>query len=155
MVQVADPERMQATLIQLMSVRVAGGESVVFQFETELNGILLKCSGHAVARLDGTVYSVSDEYAALACGSPQPGTSITAHQGLGIDLNGNEVGVVFGEIYSADVVAIRAFFDGGESVATISGGGYYAAVPVGAANVRAHAYDGSGMLLHEQALAQE
>ncbi len=147
----SDREMVAATLYQLMSIPVAGGESVVFHFEDTLGATKVACSGHALLRLgeDGTTYEVVGIATTLT--QIDIDTPITVNPSKGVDQAGQEVVVVYGEVYDEAVVAIRVFYTGGQINAVISGGGYQAMLPVDASGVNVVAYDVGGSVLYESA----
>jgi hypothetical protein len=147
----SDGEMVAATLYQLMSIPVADGESVVFHFEDALGATNIACSGHALLRLgeDGTTYEVAG--IAAACGQIDVDTPITVYPSKGVDQAGQEVVVIYGEVYDEAVVAIRVFYTGGQANAVISSGGYQAMLPVDASGVNVVAYDVGGSVLYESA----
>jgi hypothetical protein len=141
-----------ATLYQLMSIPVPGGESLVFHYEDEMGAAQLGCSGHALSLLteDGSAYELGG--IAVNCGLSAVADPLTFYLSHGIDSNGQESTVVYGEIYDAGVVAIRVPYQGGEVNATIIGGGFQALLPPDAAGIVVRAYDSDGNLLFEGAL---
>lgn len=147
-----DADRVASTLYLLMSVPVPGGESAVFHFEDTLSGVEVGCSGHALLQAagDGSTYDVAGISA--ACHQLAVGKPVTAYPSQAIDEQGEAVFVVYGEVYDESVVAIRVFYEGGEGVAVISGGGYQAMLPFDAAGIVVRAYDAGGELLHEESL---
>ena len=144
------PDRVTATLFPLLTLPVAGGESVVFHFEDAYGEAVVGCSGHASVALtaDGTreVTSIS-----AGCGPTAVETPITVYPSRGVSASGEEVAVVYGEVYSADVVAIRVAYEGGEAVATIGGGAWIAELPLTATGALARAYDAAASVLYEAA----
>jgi hypothetical protein len=137
-----------ATLYQLMSIPVPGGESLVFHFEDELGAAQIGCSGHALALLaDGGTYELGG--IAVNCGLSAVDDPVTFFLSQGIDLDGHDSTVVYGEIYDSQVVAIRVPYQGGEVNATIIGGGFQALLPPDAAGIVVRAYDSAGDLLFE------
>ncbi len=144
----ADKDVVAGTLYQLMSVPVVGGESVVFHYEDAFGAVNVGCTGHALVLLaDGGLYEVQG--ISVSCGSTVASAPITIFTSEGISANGEAVTIVYGEIYDARVVAIRLFWDGGETNALISGGGYHAEVPLFTTAITARAYDADGELVHE------
>jgi hypothetical protein len=138
-----------ATLYQLMSIPVPGGESLVFHFEDEKGAAQLGCSGHALSLLteDGSAYELGG--LAVNCGLSAVDDPLTFFLSQGIDPDGGESTVVYGEIYDAGVVAIRVPYQGGEVNATIIGGGFQAFLPPDASGIVVRAYDSAGSLVFE------
>jgi cell division septation protein DedD len=151
----SDAKVVAATLYQLMSIPVPGGESVVFHFEDALGAVNIGCTGHALLQLaeDGAAYEVAGISA--SCGQVEVVEPVTVFDSLGIDENGDGAQVIFGEIYDEAVVAIRVFYAGGQTNAVISGGGYQALLPLDAAEIKVIAYDADGNTLLEGAPGQE
>ncbi|HEC21884.1 MAG TPA: hypothetical protein ENI95_03085 [Chloroflexi bacterium] len=145
----SDPEVVSATLYQLMSVPVPGGESVVFHFEDALGAARVGCSGHAVVSQpeEGTAYTVQG--ISVFCGPTSIAEPITAYPSQGTDPEGQPATVIYGEIYDEAVVAVRVFYDGGEVNALIIGGGYQAMLPPDATGVVVRAYDAEANVLFE------
>jgi hypothetical protein len=144
----SDGELAGATLYQLMSIPVPGGESLVFHFEDELGAARMGCSGHALALLaDEGRYELGG--ITVNCGLSVVDDPLTFYVSQGIDPEGQESTVVYGEIYDAGVVAIRVPYLGGEVNATIIGGGFQAFLPLGAEGIAVRAYDSAGDLLFE------
>lgn len=140
---VADPERVSATLFQLQSVPAGNGESYLFSFEDSNGQFTVACTMHTV--LVPTEVSYETTTAPFVRCVPQTfADPISMFSSFSIDEAGGPADVVFGQIYSPDVVAIRVFFDGGDSVAVIGGGGYQANIPTGASGITVTAYDAQG-----------
>lgn len=138
------------TLFQLMGVPLATGESVIFHYEDLVGETAVGCSGHAVITLtaDGETYGLN--VLTIFCGPTMVETPITIYPSDGVDASGQPVLVIYGEVYSEDVFAIRLFYSGdGTTNAVVSGGGYYAALPLDATEVTVKVYDKEGSLLYE------
>lgn len=138
-----NPELVNATLFQLQSVPAQNGESYIFSFEDSNGSVTVACTLHTVLVPTETSYeTLTSPF--VRCVQQNFGDPISVFSSFSIDEAGEAVDVVFGQVYSVDVVAIRVFYDGGDSVAMISGGGYQANVPSGAANITVTAYDADG-----------
>ncbi len=140
---VADPERVSATLLQLQSVPAGNGESFLFSFEDSNGQLTVRCTMHTVLVPAEATYEITTA-PFVRCVPQTFADPISMFSSFSIDEIGAATDVVFGQIYSPDVVAIRVFFDGGDTVAVIGGGGYQANIPSGASNITVTAYDAAG-----------
>ncbi len=147
---VANPDLINATLFQLMSIPAANGESMVFHFENQVGETNIGCTGYALAKLqDDGSYALADETVSISC---RPVTSIepiTHFAWTSIDETGQPVLVIFGEVYSADVVAIRISAGDTQVNSLISGGGHFATLPIDSTGVVAQAYNAAGEQIYE------
>ena len=145
--RVQDTQLGMASLFRLLSQPFEGGEIIVFQFQDSVGEETAYCTGLAVVLLTGEVYTVSD--ISVACTRERPTDPITAFTPSGptayVGEGETPALVVFGEIYSADVVAIRVFdTEGADFAAQISGGGWFAALPPEAEVNEVVAYNEAG-----------
>lgn len=147
---VANPDLINATLFQLMSIPAANGESMVFHFENQVGETNIGCTGYALAKLqDDSSYALADETVNISC---RPVTSIepiTHFSSTSIDETGQPVLVIFGEVYSADVVAIRISAGDTQVNSLISGGGHFATLPIDSTGVVAQAFNAAGEQIYE------
>lgn len=147
---VANPELVGATLFQLMSDPVPNGESMVFHFENQVGETNVGCTGYARAQLqDDGSYAIVEETINISCRPVSSTVPITHFAAESIDVSGQPVLVVFGEVYTADVVAIRIFAGDTQANSLISGGGHFATLPIDSTGVVARAYDANGEQIYE------
>ena len=142
-----DTARVAATLYQLMSIPVDGGETVVFHWEDQIGEVTVGCSGHAVTNLVNGAFEVAG--ISGSCGPTTVETPITIFPSQRVTPTGEALVVVYGEVYSQDVVAIRAFVGEENVPATVSGGAYYVELPVGSIDPIIRAYDADANVLYE------
>ncbi|NDJ55197.1 MAG: hypothetical protein GYB68_19165, partial [Chloroflexi bacterium] len=71
--RVGNPDQLNLTLLQLMSVTLPDGEALVFHFEDTQVGTTLGCSGYAVVRPDESgQLAIPPAGISVTCGPPIP-----------------------------------------------------------------------------------
>jgi hypothetical protein len=139
-----DQEKVNATLTQLLSQPIAGGEAVVFHWEDSTGIVVVSCTGYSVVQhlTNGT-----SEVQGLAAGcADQPvSVPVTVYAGQGTNINGEAVTVIFGEIFDSKIVAIHALFNAGDFTALVHDLGYLIELPpVDVSTAVVTGYDASG-----------
>lgn len=123
-----DQEKVNATLAQLMSQPVAGGEAILFHWEDKTGTVQVTCTGYSVVQhlTDGTV---EVQGMAAGCADQPVSAPMTIYAGSGTNINGEAITVVFGEILDTKIVNVQALFNNAQFSATINGTGYLMELP--------------------------
>jgi len=141
--QVGSPDLVAATMFLMQAIPVGAVDSYIFSYEDAVGSVSVKCTIHTIMRTISDTYEITTA-PAVECVPAQFADPISIFKSFGVDENSSPTDVIFGQVYTAEVVAIRVLFEDGEANALIAGGGYQVNLPSGATGVTITAYDESG-----------